>query len=218
MKYKTILSSCILILAISLVIAGIGSTRYEWYTGINNSQDWVSGSGRFASQSFTVGTVGSNVNFTLKGVNISIYKTGTPGKAYLSLYADNGSGVKTGNILSYGEMLEGDMETAGVWENISMSDYTLVAGTTYVLELNASDGDGSSGDAIRWHYNESGDYAGGTRCLYESGDWSCAGTIDHLFEIWGDPIGGSSSNYSQRLYIGTEHIRFGTGGRLMFRN
>ena len=169
--------------------ADFGSaTRFEWQTSNNN---WFDSPTNFAlTQNFTVGTVGPNENFTIKGVSLNVFRTGSPGIALITIEGNSGSGPN-GTIFSTGEI---DVDalgtgTGGAWNNYTMSDVVLKESTTYsiVIYIGPSN-DGSNHFGWRM-FNTGATYTGGILSQKPdngtSGSWVPLGNRDTAFEVWG---------------------------------
>lgn len=166
-------------------------TLHEYYNVGEESDFHIYGT-RWVAQTFTVGTVGPNENHIITSVKVKIYRPGpvTPGDLHADIYAADGAGKPTGPILSHGTM-DGNTIVQfppGLWYEISMSAYTLQAGTQYALVLKVPTGD--SANRITWRFDSEGTYAGGT--IVFSGDaggsWTICALWDAMFEIWGSSV------------------------------
>jgi hypothetical protein len=78
------------------------------------------------------------INSALSSISLVLYRQGSPGTLTVRLYATSG-GKPTGSALSTGTT-DGDTLTTdvyGEWRTVTMSAYTLTAGTTYAITLQA---------------------------------------------------------------------------------
>lgn len=78
------------------------------------------------------------ISSALTSISLVLYRQGSPGTLTVRLYATSG-GKPTGSALSTGAT-DGDTLTTsynGEWRTITMSDYTLTAGATYAITLQA---------------------------------------------------------------------------------
>ena len=141
------------------------------------------------TQTFTVGTVGSNTSHYITGVRLRLFRVGTPGMFTVSIKNTSG-GLPTGADLTAGS-ISGNLLTtasAGVWYNILFSNpYKINNSTKYAIVARAPSGNVSN--AVKWKIYGSTTYAGG-EWLYStnSGDaWLVPGTSQDLtFQEYGN--------------------------------
>ena len=159
-------------------------TKYEWYDASGDT----TGFGGPLGQSFTVGTTGTNENFSITSVKVKIYKVGSPGDVYVNLYAVDGNGYPTGSSLSSG-VTDGDTlttNTAGEEREITMSSYELQASTKYALVFETEFFDGSN--MCRMILNSAdASYTGGAYLYMDGEDWAEA-AYDVWFEVYGEEV------------------------------
>ena len=162
---------------------------YEYYDTGDDSGLSVYGS-EFHAQTFTVGTVGSDIAYEIEGMTVKVYKVGTlANPAYFNIYAVNASGDPdiSGGILSNGTLPTAGIPDAAAWYNVTMSSFNVTPSTKYAIEMNSSGGD--NGNKWRWAYDSGGaTYAGGDpyRTVTGGVKWEAplAGT-DAMFVLWG---------------------------------
>ena len=140
---------------------------------------------------FTVGTVGVDEDHNITSVKIKCYRTGLPGTIDVSIRACDGAGKPTGSDLSTGSF-NGDVVTdssPGALKEVTMTSYTLAAGTQYAIVIAVPSGDSSNKLNVRYDNND-GAYTGGDR--HNSNDsgstWSIGTNDDYIFEVYGDAV------------------------------
>ena len=196
-NYKIMLFVIATILLCSLVSTAI--LRYEYFDDPRDQQRSFSDT-TWISQVFQVGSVGVSEDFVIKNFSVVITYTlmGSNGTleailrptSNLANYPNNGStNYSTGSFNVSGK------QTATVeWVNISMSDYTLIAGENYSISIGLKAGEDNEG-VQGVGTDTTGGYAGGA--LYQSIDsgeaWSIIATDDVLFEIWGSTVEAGDS-------------------------
>ncbi len=160
------------------------SQKYEYYDTGYDASNPVSGDD-WRAQSFTVGTTGTNENFTITSVNFAAYQENLGGTLTVSIKAVDGDGKPTGSALSSGTA---DTSTWGTstseWNQVTMTPYTLTAGTKYAIEAS------STGGGMRWRMDASSpSYAGGNDLWSDNAgsSWTSDLAKDFLFEVWGTP-------------------------------
>ena len=170
----------------------MAATKHEFYDTGDNTRS-ASYDPFWEGESFTVGSVGTDEDHDITKIVVLIFKSGSP-PATLTyyIYAVDGSGLPTGSALSTGTIATSGLSTssAGVWEDVSMSSYTLQASTQYAVVQDVGGGD--SGNFIGWRLDTVGaTYGGGNRV--ESGNsgstWANNALMDYMFEIWGEALG-----------------------------
>ena len=150
-----------------------------WGTGYWGVDHW-------AAQSFTVGTIGDNENFDITTVKIMGKRVGNDRTLNLYLYASSGD-EPTGEVLSSGSIGTDNWATdAYSWQSVSMSSYTLIASTKYVVVMKIT----NSGNSDFLYFGVNGDpgsYTGGIFLeTQDGGDTWDIKTDDACFEIWGE--------------------------------
>lgn len=167
------------------------ATKYEYFSGTPGTY-YLSTTTRKCGQSFTVGTVGSNVNFTMDHVVLRLYRTGSPGNVTINIYAVDGNGHPTGDPISTGT-LDGDSLTtssAGEDKEISMSAGELEASTKYALVM-----ENTSTDSVQMNTDYTDLTYDAGIVLDNSGSWVDVSNNESIFEIWGNPVGASGTNF-----------------------
>lgn len=159
-------------------------TRHEYYITGRNDNVSIFGA-RWVAQTFTVGTTGPNENHIITSVKVEIFRIGAAplGDLHADIYATDGAGEPAGPILSHG-IMDGNTVTPiwpGLWYEIEMSAFTLLAGVKYALVLKCPGG--VLGNNIVWNLDNTGTYAGG-RAMWGP-PWSPFPMYDAMFEIWG---------------------------------
>jgi len=124
---------------------------YEYFVGNTYVGEKVYGN-RYVGQSFTIGTVGTNVNHELSSITIKAYRVGDPGTINLIVKAVDGLFHPTGAVLAAGNF-EGEAlttDTDGEDVEVTLTPITtLVAATQYAFYLTATDGDETNYIALR---------------------------------------------------------------------
>lgn len=143
-----------------------------------------------SAQSFLVGNTSANEDFVITSVKVKVYRNGTGGDPVdFVLRAIDGAGKPTGPDLSTGQQDPSGwtLSTLGAWEEITMSEFTCLASTQYVLVAKAP---GSSWPNITyWRMDaEDATYTGGTAVYSTNGgsSWEVWPVHDMMFEIWGE--------------------------------
>ena len=149
------------------------ATKYEYQESITSE---ISTSYDFG-QSFTVGTVGTNENFTLTSIKLKIQETTGAGTLYVSVYLADGSGYPTGEVLSSGSF--NYTSSYNDYADITMSSYELVTSTKYCILLNPTT------ETLAVKIKDSDVYAGGT-FIYSTGTWTSV-PWDIYFQVYGEP-------------------------------
>ena len=160
------------------------SLLQDYYNTNDDSNDAVHGV-YWSAQSFT-----ALESYTLSSVKLKLLRVGSPGTIQIGLYAVDGSGKPTGTALSTGTY-NGNLLTTnsnGTWISISLSAYSIVATTQYVIVINAIGGDLFNLVGIREDIT-SPTYTGGVEIVSSNSgvSWSLRPDIDLMFEIWGIP-------------------------------
>lgn len=138
------------------------------------------------AQTFTIGATGQDITHKLTSLTLLLHKDGSPGTITVSIRATDGEGKPTGADLSTGTTDGNTLIYEPSWREISMSPYTLQAGTKYAIVIRAS--------APMGCFVVSGDeYAGGF--IYSSNNsgstWYVINYTDGIFREYGDLIGGA---------------------------
>jgi len=159
--------------------------RYEFYnSGYDTQYQFTSTA--WLCQTFTVGTLKNNNNFTLYSVKLRMYKTGTTGTVTVKTYGVDANGKPSGAALT-SDTFDGDADlgtaTAGTWKEIVMAASVVLASSTkYAIVVSATDTGG------RWKADASSPtYTGGSYgASADSGStWTMNTARDFMFEVWG---------------------------------
>lgn len=144
---------------------------------------------KWRAQTFTIGNVGTAEAHKIRRVSLKWYRVGSPGKVIISIRKASG-GLPVGSDLTSGTMDGNSLiaDTAGKWYEIQFTPYSLTP-TQYAIVVRAPDGNVTN--YIKWRYNASNAYKGGSYC--ESSDsgthWSKgdedAGNFDFMFREYG---------------------------------
>lgn len=184
-------------------------TLQEYHNTGDNSFTSIEGN-NWRAQKFTVGTVGTDQNFTITSLKLKMFRTGSPGTMTFSIKAVDGSGIPTGSDLSVGTT-DGDtltISSTGEFREITMSSFELQASTKYAIVMRAPDGNGS--DFVNMRLESTGTYSGGNIRISGNGGltWPAQSNADHMFEVWG---------YASELSFGTDYtydIQFDDSGTI----
>lgn len=159
-------------------------TLYEYYnTGDDDYYSIYDTTWR--AQTFTVGTVGPNSDHDITSVKLKLFRLGSPGTLTVSIRATDADGHPTGDDLTSGTINGNTLttDTAGAWYEISLTAYTLSAGTKYAIVARAPDGDTSN--RVRWRADTTDPtYTGGNlETSTNAGiSWTADTTVDLMFE------------------------------------
>lgn len=144
-------------------------------------------------QSFTIGTVGANVNIEVVGVGIELERVGTLGTYQVHISGATDSETPNATLYYYGTFVGGSIATGGEnWYNISLTNiagYELYAGEQYFLSIHPPGQDDDS-NYIKWELDDNVGYAGGVASTgtANGSSWAQIGVGNHdaSFEIWGN--------------------------------
>ena len=164
-------------------------TRYE-YSRSGNEADGIYGPTYRAAQTFTVGTVGPNETFTVKGVSLYLWKEGSPSTdLHVALYDVYENGFPETKLVESTAVVG-----SADWYEIPLPDYGLLAGETYAIVV--WDGTGDASNRYRWGICNRDVYAGGLSYAYTSSvyegwasyeGWRQDPVRDFKFEVYGVP-------------------------------
>ena len=161
-------------------------TLYERYNTGENDHQLCDGSG-WCAQRITIGSTGTNENFTLTSIKLRLFRSGTVSTVTCYLYAvDTSTHKPTGSPLATGTINGNDCTTssAGAYYEFTMdSSYTCVASTHYAIVL-------KSEGAIYWKCVwASGSYTDGEFQVSstEGVVWVLYTAADFMFEVYGTP-------------------------------
>jgi len=178
------------------------ATLYERYNAGEDSTGYCYGVRRYA-QTFTVGTVGANVNHNISYVKMLFYRQASQ-TSYFEIQGVDGSSKPDGVVHSQAIVVDAGAAAPAAWVKIDMPSYLLLANTQYAL-VHYNDGDGNVTGGIVWSRDNSGSYGGGSM-VYSSdsgGSWTVYAARDMMFEIWGDiPVTGATGNLNLLLGCG----------------
>lgn len=176
---------------------------YEYNTTASNNRAGTLYGSNKEGQTFTIGTVGDNVNQVISYVKFKMWRVGSPGNIVCELFATS-ENTPTGSALSSGTFDGDTLDTSSTGEviSITMSAYEMQASTKYAIALSCPDGNYANYGCYKFNYTGN-PYSGGVWITYNGSTWAVAdsGTSDAYFEIYSDlPLseiegttGGSSS-------------------------
>jgi hypothetical protein len=145
------------------------------------------------SQTFTVGTVGSNIPYSVSYVDLKLYKHGTPTTVNVTIRTVDGSYKPTTTILSWGTTDPTTLTTdgGGEWRNVSMSYYLLSASTQYAIVVHLASNDPNY---IIWNVDStSPTYAGGQIWYSANSGSTWSGyAYDGMFRLYGSSASTST--------------------------
>lgn len=172
---------------------------FEKYTVDDNDAMIIGHSAADASltvaQTFTIGTTGNDLTFTISSVGLKILEQGTAvNDLTVAVYPVRPDGLPdtSGTALSTGTITKGTLSSTATWVNVTMSAGTLQATTQYALVLSSSGGSG--GNEYRWNIDAVGAaYAGGGAYQWFStdSDYTAVATSDFMFTINGGDYEGT---------------------------
>ncbi len=143
------------------------------------------------SQSFKIGTVGTNETLTLKGISVNMKRDGSPGSIVnFSIFNTNSTtGLPLGPRLDHNST-DGLITAAALtWVNITMpGDIVLVKGGNYSIQV-VSQGAGDGANKYEWGQDRTNPYAGGVEGFSSNAcsTFVVTGANDQAFEIYGLP-------------------------------
>lgn len=158
----------------------------------NNSQAVFDNN--YAAQSFTVGTNGSNSDFTIGSVHITAFRTGTLNFIHMDLRYVDSTGQPSSTIIATGSRNCSTLTTSSAGEVIAFNlDGNLKHDKTYAIVLKNI----TTAGTITWLGNNNGSYAGGSAfsSTNSGGTWSDAsgGVDDFYFDVKaGSPLPSST--------------------------
>ncbi len=173
------------------------ATRYEYYIA---SPDYEYAFydvpyNENQGQSFTIGTTGDDVPFTIGFITFNGYKSGSPGTIRANLYTVDGSGFPTGSVLSTGTFNADLSNTSAQYDTIIMSSYDVSIATKYAIEWVCPSCDGSNNYTIE--ATTANGYAGGNSMYISGSSWTNHTTgLDFNFEVYGYYYSSTSGLYS----------------------
>jgi hypothetical protein len=160
----------------------VTQTLYERYN-TGDTGAWGFEGNDWSAQTFTVGNTGTNESHQIISVKLKMYKVGTPGTVTVGIRTTNETGMPTGEDLINGT-INGDTFTtdeAGEWYEITLTSYTLSAGTKYSIVVRCT------GVQLCWCYDATSPaYTGGIFC-YSSNAGATWTSLDRdfMFEEYG---------------------------------
>lgn len=174
--------------AFSLYISGaseITGTIYstptypDYYTTTPNNTPSIFGV-NYAGQSFT-----ASASYDIVGVILNLGRVGAVSHTLsVSLYAEDGAGKPTGEVLASGSIDGSTIDTASFADYIiPMTQYSLSSGSKYVIVFSYVGGDVSN--KINYGVRTSGAYAGGAKITSSNSGatWTVGATEDLYFKI-----------------------------------
>lgn len=193
------------IFADSLSVADMSESKLisDYYIDITNTDVSVYGA-NWAAQTFTVSD-----SYEISGVDVRLYRVGTPGTITASVRAIV-AGLPSGGDLATGTY-DGDtisMFDRGEWYKITFTtNYQGTSGTQYAIVLRATAGDVNNYFVAR--DASAGTYTGGQRCssVNSGGAWAANAGHDIIFAIIS--IEGASGAYQAKLAAHLDETEFG---------
>lgn len=172
------------------IIGGKFLEKFEWYlTGESTTTYKELYSVNWACQTFTVGTVGRNLDFQVTQARLRMYRVGNPsGLLTFSIRNTDANGKPTGSDLCVASINCGDILTNVSLVTLPFSPpFTILKRKTqYALVARAPSADASN--YIVWRENvPSPTYAGGQGGASDDSGvtWYVYSWLDMMFEIWG---------------------------------
>lgn len=164
----------------------MSDTLYEYYNVNDNSTYGIWGN-NWQAQTFTIGTVGANESHNITSVKLKMYREGNPGILTVGIRAVDGAGKPTGADLTSGTINANafTLVPPGLWYEITLTPYLLLASTKYAIVCRISGGDADN--EVRWRTDVGAAvYLGGQACSsVDAGvNWSTS-TEDNMFEEYG---------------------------------
>ena len=136
------------------------------------------------TQTFTIGTLGSNVKQYVNRISILAYRVGSPGDVTISIKAVDAAHKPTGSALATSTVSANAWTevVTGLWYDFDMViPYELAASTEYAIEVKATTGDSSN--KIVWLKKATSGYAGGLDgASTDSGSTWTMGSGDFTFK------------------------------------
>lgn len=165
-----------------------GLKMYEYYYGSNseNAETMTAGSNS-SYQSFTIGTVGANETFIVKGIGTGLFGYGGNESYTLEIFnSTNETGCIFSETVASGRtanMVMNGVYPAADFKNITLEQNgTLYQGKTYCLRIRAE-----LTSATVWLVDRGGSYFGGMAHSNDYGNiWK--DNIDNWFSIFGEPL------------------------------
>jgi hypothetical protein len=183
------------------------ATLYEYQTDSSGgSSSYAVYGTRWAAQTFTVGTVGTNENFAAYSVKLKVYKLGSPSGNFTVSLRETSAGLPTGSDLCSASVASSSITSGDIVEFVFSTNPTLSASTQYAIVYRApSSSVGTNMSAFR--APDTPDYAGGQGGIpsTDSGStWGSESFYDIYFEVYGDPLGTNYSASAQSLTLNQE--------------
>lgn len=154
------------------------------------------------AQTFTVGNVGVNENFTVEEIQLNLLKSGTPAGDLTVEIRTTNVGGEPDRVLATGTIAMTDIGAAAGWVvcNNFVGNTTLTASTKYAIVIHHI-ATATIANYIRWFGTLTVDgYAGGI--VFGSQDvganWVDADALsdqDLYFQVWGDSFAGTLCTY-----------------------
>lgn len=134
-------------------------------------------------QTFTVGTVGNDYDFTCKKVGLMLRRYGSPPQANVSIW-DTSGGLPNTKLTEQG--IDTDTVVASPTHyryNVTFENpISLSSGTMYAVAI---DTDGDFSNTLGVEYDTSGSYTGGSKVYRSGGSWANNSGDDLQFYIYG---------------------------------
>lgn len=170
-----------------------------WYSGAESYSQWL-------AQSFTIGTLGPNEEFTITNVSLKFTRVGDAGPVDIILTdeLEDNNESRYDNPLSYGTIDSTDITTDnnGSWYDINMSGTVLLPDTTYYLVVRTLNSDESN--FVGWRLHDvwfSDGYTGGELALYAPPSSSWVLVSPPLYKDFMFAIYGANGTYNTYLNV-----------------
>ena len=184
------------------------ATKYEYFTGTDDSQYGPQSVGWYA-QTFTIGSVGTDVSQIAYSVKLKLAKVGTPTGNLTAAIRATSSDLPTGSNLCSATKDVTTLTTTPTWYELVFTTGALMqASTKYAIVVSCPTADGNN--APLWRGVTAGGYAGGERVSSsDSGVTWGAIAGDFLFEIWSEleGSGGGGAIYPTNDLLRASGIR-----------
>lgn len=168
----------------NITLIGIGGDEktYEFFEGAVQSTSGV-GQNYWEAQTFTVGNVGDNVQYTLNSIDLYLEKSVSPVNVTFEIRETNSSGYPIGSSISEVTLNSDLLPSSDDWYTIDMPEVVLNASTKYAIVMSCDDFE----SYISGRLSSGANYSGGS--AFSSSDsgssWSEITNLDYLFRVNG---------------------------------
>lgn len=141
---------------------------------------------RWFAQTFTIGNTGDNVGHIIDSVKLLMRRVGTIGWFNVHIRATDGAGLPTGPNLASGTYDGDTLPGYTTWIEITLTPYSLHAGTKYAIVVENSD-QGGGGSILEWRRADVHGYTGGSWCYSTDygASWGTNLSRDYTFYEYG---------------------------------